>query len=73
MRYPNMFEEGVMLMILSSRICLDCLYLSIKQSFNQILEVTKALDDFRLMFDQVDPCEFAKIINKRYIIFEYAH
>jgi hypothetical protein len=73
MRYANTLEEGVKLMILSSPICLDCLDLSIKQSFNKILEITKALENFRLMFDQVDLCELAKIINKRYIIFESAH
>jgi hypothetical protein len=70
MRYPNTLEEGVKLMILSSPICLDGLDLSIKQSFNKILEITKALENFGLMLDQVDPCELAKIINKGYIIFE---
>jgi hypothetical protein len=71
--YTNMLEESIKLMILSSPIGLDCYGLSIKQSLNKILKITKALENLRLMLDQVDPSKFAKIINKACIIFESAH
>lgn len=41
--------------------------LSIKQSFNKILEVTKASKSFRFMTQQINPCKFTEVINETHI------
>jgi hypothetical protein len=43
--------------------------LSCQKPFNEILEFLKFLKNFGLMLEQVDLCEFAKIINEAHIIF----
>jgi hypothetical protein len=49
--------------------CYNCKDLLVKQSFNKILELLKFLENFRFMLKQIDPSEFAKVINETNIIF----
>jgi hypothetical protein len=37
--------------------------------FNKIFEFSEFLEHLGLMFEQIDPCEFTKVINEANIIF----
>jgi hypothetical protein len=41
--------------------------------FNILLIIEKSLINIRTCFKQIDPSEFAKIINKAYIICMFSH
>jgi hypothetical protein len=41
---------------------------SIKLTFYHILELMKLLENIRLMVQQINPCESAKVINEAHII-----
>ena len=68
-RDANVLKEKMKLLILTTPIGLDSKNFPIKQSFNKVLEFLKFLENFRLVLKQVDPSEFAKVINKTDIIF----
>jgi hypothetical protein len=42
---------------------------SIKHVFNMGLELLKFMEDFRLVFEKVDPSELTKIIDETHIVF----
>jgi hypothetical protein len=65
----NIVKERMKLLIFSSPIGLDSKNFSVKKPLNKILKFSKNLKNFGLMLEQVDPCEFAKIINEAHIIF----
>jgi hypothetical protein len=48
---------------------LKCRDLLVKQSFNKILKLLEFMENFRFVLKQIDPSEFAKVINKINIIF----
>jgi hypothetical protein len=45
----------------------------VKNSFNHLLKFLKSLEYLRLEFQQVNPCEFAKVVNKANIVCFISH
>jgi hypothetical protein len=62
-------EAGVQFFIFSSLIGLHDNDFSIKHVFNMGLELLKFMEDFRLVFEKVDPSELTKIIDETHIVF----
>jgi hypothetical protein len=69
MRDANLGEERVEFFILSSLICLHSNDFPIKESFHKALKLMEFLKNFGFKFKEINPCEFAKIINEAHIIF----
>jgi hypothetical protein len=44
------------------------IHFAIKKPFNMSLKVLKILENFILVFEQINPCELTLIINERNII-----
>jgi hypothetical protein len=68
MSNAHMFKKGTKVVIPPPSVGLHGQQFLIEESFNTSLEVLKFLKNFRFMFEQVNPCEFAKIIDKRNIV-----
>jgi hypothetical protein len=56
--------------IFPSPIGLDPLNFMIKKEFNMFLKFEKSILNFRFGMEEIDPREFAKIVNKTHIIFK---
>jgi hypothetical protein len=65
----QVFGKKIQFFILASPIGLHSNYFLIKFAFNKVHEIVKDIKDIRLLFDEMDPSEFAKIINEAHIIF----
>jgi hypothetical protein len=77
------FSESILLMSVRTRnmvgdarllekappVRLKCRDLLVKQSFNKILKLLEFMENFRFVLKQIDPSEFAKVINETNIIF----
>ena len=68
-RYADLCEEGVEFFVLPTLVYLESKNFAIELPFNEILKVMKFLENFRLLFNEIDPDELAKIIYKTYIEF----
>ena len=64
--YPS--KEVIEFFIFTSPIRLHCNNFPTKRSLDKGLELLKFREYFRFMFQQIDPCEFAEIINEAKII-----
>src|SRR4051812_14777118 len=62
-------EKGMELLILTTRVGLNCYDSPIKELLNKSLEITKFLKHFIFSFQEIHPCEFTEIINETDIIF----
>jgi hypothetical protein len=65
----NTLKEGVQFLILTTPIGLHGDDLFVKKAFNMVLEVMETLKNIRLLFEEINPCKFAEIIDKTHIIF----
>jgi len=70
---PYMFEKGIQSSILPTPIGLHSTNLAIKLTFNQILEIAKALENFGFMMQAINPSELGVVINKTHIIIKPAN
>ena len=64
----NCFKNGIKTLIFSSPIRLHGNDFSSKATFNKSLKLMKNMKNFRSMSDKINPCKFAKIINKADIV-----
>jgi hypothetical protein len=69
MSNANALEKGIEFLILTPPICLHCNNFLVKETLNKMLKIMKFLKDIRFIFQQIDPCKLAKIINKTNIVF----
>jgi hypothetical protein len=60
--------EGVKLPILTSPVQLNSKNLLIKLPFNKTLELLKLLKHLKFELDEINACEFTKVINEANII-----
>jgi hypothetical protein len=67
-RDTKLGEESVKLSILASPVRLNNKNLSIKLLFNKTLELLKLLKHLGFELDEINPCEFAKVVNEANII-----
>jgi hypothetical protein len=66
-------KETVDFFIFSTPISLHGDNFPIKFSFNKLLKIQEYLINLRLLFQQIDPNKFIKVINKPYIIAMFAN
>jgi hypothetical protein len=67
----NTLEERCKFLVFSpppSPVCLASQDLSIKETFYKLLEIMKFTKHIRFVFQEIEPCELAKIINERHIV-----
>jgi len=64
MRDAKTLDKGIKFLIFPSTISLRSHNFLIKHAFNKLLEIMEPLKDFRFMAQQIDPCEFAIVINE---------
>lgn len=69
MSYTNILKEYVKFVILATPIGLDKQNLVIKESFYMSLKLKKDLENFRFMFEKINPSKTTKSINKADIVF----
>jgi len=62
--YAYALEKGTQGLIFATPIGLNTLDLAIKLSLNKLLEIMKALKNFRFMLQKVNPSKLTIIINK---------
>jgi hypothetical protein len=65
---PYALEERIQLVVLSSPICLHGKNLSVKETFDKVLKIMKALKDLRFVFKSVNPNKLDEIIYKTHIV-----
>jgi hypothetical protein len=68
-RDPNLLEEGIEFLILTTPIRLYNKNFLVKETFNESLKFTELLKNLRFLFKQIYPNKLAEIINKTDIVF----
>jgi hypothetical protein len=58
------WKRGVQVLILPTPVSLHCNNFPIKQAFNKVLKIMKMLENLIFVSKKINPCKFAKIINK---------
>jgi hypothetical protein len=61
-------KESMKFLILTSPVSLHSNNFPIKLTLNVLLEIKKGLINIRTLFEQINPGELAKIIDKAYIV-----
>jgi ABC-type lipopolysaccharide export system ATPase subunit len=64
----NFLEERMEFLIFATPIAFHSVDFSAKFSLNQLLKIKKDLVNIGTLFNKINPCELAKIIDKAYII-----
>jgi hypothetical protein len=64
----NFLEKRMEFLIFTTPIGLHSDDFPAKFALNQLLKIKKHLVNIRTLFDQINPCELAKIIDKAYIV-----
>jgi hypothetical protein len=65
----NLLKDRIKFFIFTTPFSLDGKIFFVKESFNKCLKFSNFLKNLRFKLKKINPCKFAKVINKVHIVF----